>query len=389
MTAADGTVRTMNVEHAVVEHDTSDTRPVLSEEARVAAGNLAVTDASSGQRDDSDYDRNAVSPASSILTKPVNVPGSGEAPTTAAVDTTRQDPANLLDAQPEPPRSSSDLQRHITAIAAGWKDSPLSNTSQEIAEAKAHPTHRTLVPEHLPAEATEHDELSGFEHATKDEAVEDGGVDLGEGDDDPVHYRSGDTLPDSDERYHLDRLLDLITTTSCPLDALGASDMEVVAGFINDMPEMSIKAKRSDLGQDDDHYRCAEYALMTLQGDSVTSVQAQSCLSDPYSLRHLNYRQLGPGEAADSFDLVGYGRDAVESRDDGTRIDPLEHVGVVGDDFRVLSKWGVGPIVRHQVHMVPTSFGNKVFFYRKVYSPDEAVAANESTVKVVNDASGL
>ncbi|OGW49798.1 MAG: hypothetical protein A2Z50_05795 [Nitrospirae bacterium RBG_19FT_COMBO_42_15] len=41
----------------------------------------------------------------------------------------------------------------------------------------------------------------------------------------------------------------------------------------------------------------------------------------------------------------------------------FKHVGIVGDRWRIISKWGIGHLYEHEVLEVPSSYGDEVRFY--------------------------
>jgi hypothetical protein len=62
-------------------------------------------------------------------------------------------------------------------------------------------------------------------------------------------------------------------------------------------------------------------------------------------------------------DIAAYTDDADAEVRSGNATFP--HYAIVDRDGMAVSKWGQGPIVRHQIGTLPSSYGNSVYFFHK------------------------
>ncbi|MDB5175253.1 MAG: hypothetical protein JWM81_111 [Candidatus Saccharibacteria bacterium] len=140
------------------------------------------------------------------------------------------------------------------------------------------------------------------------------------------------------------------------------ADANAIANSVSQIPEIELLVP-SDYGVGY-HNRCAHFAFGKLLGEdwAVPHTELPAELwSDPVEF----LKQKGFVQVIDSApgDLVAYARIRDRAPDDEAL--RFEHFAVLETGNKAISKLGQGPVVRHPVELVPTSYGNTAFFFRK------------------------
>jgi hypothetical protein len=89
------------------------------------------------------------------------------------------------------------------------------------------------------------------------------------------------------------------------------------------------------------------------------------------SLAFLEARGYTVEERPQEDDIVAYRGSDDEKAEKHDETGQFSHFGIYLGSGKVISKWGNGPIVKHPLEIVPSTFGSRVYFLRKT-RPEEA-----------------
>ena len=116
----------------------------------------------------------------------------------------------------------------------------------------------------------------------------------------------------------------------------------------------------------DYHNRCLQYAFGTCKGEPWAMPNEDDSEHRDLWAHPLGFLQAKGYELVTvplAGDIVAY----TQSDEDDLRegYGSFDHFGILQDDGRVVSKFAQGPVVRHPIELVPTGFGDKVYYFRK------------------------
>jgi hypothetical protein len=149
--------------------------------------------------------------------------------------------------------------------------------------------------------------------------------------------------------------------------ALGGNEYKDYDNLVNSVGSLDgIDVIEPGYFEHDEYYRCAHYAFGKVHGAKWAMPPAPLNVNEQLRYRPIPFlRQRGydltpepkPG------DIVAYGNLSLEDME--RREEGFEHYGVLQPDGKIVSKFSIGPIVKHTIDLVPESYGNRVNFLRK------------------------
>jgi hypothetical protein len=179
-------------------------------------------------------------------------------------------------------------------------------------------------------------------------------------------YRSGMSIAAFDERDVLDQKLGeayVAWYTSFG----GRSDIEWANQIAYSMAEVDgiELIEPGDYGQHA-RYRCVQYAFGVCKGEPWAIPYEDDWVHSDlwhHPLAFLAKNGYLPVDTPQPDDVAAYTCSSQEELQEGWG--SFEHFGIVQEDGLIVSKIAQGPVVRHRLELVPTSFGNTVYFFRK------------------------
>jgi len=138
-------------------------------------------------------------------------------------------------------------------------------------------------------------------------------------------------------------------------------EADAIANSINELEGVEVLQSADHIGHN--NARCAHYAFGEYFGEEWAMPDEELDISiwnnTTSFLREKGYEPVAePSEG----DVVLYSFE--DPRANG--LEWVEHFAVLEEDGRAVSRFGQGPVVRHSLHAVPTMYGEKIYFFRKV-----------------------
>jgi acetolactate synthase regulatory subunit len=128
------------------------------------------------------------------------------------------------------------------------------------------------------------------------------------------------------------------------------------------------QAMRDHLGHEDDPERCVAHAFDTMQQESwaKSKIELKKVWRNPNRLiTEHGYQPVTDTPMAGDLAMYGFSTDGAAS---------VNHYGVLQEDGKIRSKFTTGPVVDHELHLIPYPFGDEVRFLRKSPSLEEAIS---------------
>ncbi len=129
--------------------------------------------------------------------------------------------------------------------------------------------------------------------------------------------------------------------------------------ILNYFPHMEVIEERDSEKDADLEYKCGRFVF---SDDWIKKIDYSEGFTDETILDH---SRISSSERR-CGDIVAYLVNTPSLEIEGLQDSHWKHVGRVSEDpDKIISKWGVGPIVKHPLDFVPRKYGDEVRFFRK------------------------
>ncbi len=157
-------------------------------------------------------------------------------------------------------------------------------------------------------------------------------------------------IPDNEARKQIDEVISLATI--CDIIGYEDGDEAIMYLALEAVPGVTLIEKRNS--KEDSFYRCAEYVFGTIMEEWWCDGKNQPEGLWDASLEFLASMGYKRVEHPQDLDVIAY--------IDGQNV---THYGVMNNG-KVMSKFGPGPILEHEIGAVPSTWGDEAVFLRKM-----------------------